>query len=180
MNPMGVLPLYLSIIVDFSEEKKRSLALNATLVILGLLLLFTLFGNWILAFFKISVSSIRLGGGILLMAIAIEMLGGTPRTKQIEPEEAATVPIASPLIVGPGTIATLILFTTQYPIHLIILASLFSAITVYIFLRYADYIMKLMGKNALRALGRLMAIIIAAVAAEMIHLALQEWFQLSK
>jgi multiple antibiotic resistance protein len=123
----------------------------------------------------VTVQSFEFGGGILLMVIAIDMLGGAVRTKSVDMKQAAIVPPATPLLVGPGTMTTLIVLTGTEHLINILVGGVVAAAAVFLVLRYSDRISTLIGKNGVLATSRLMAIILAAIAANMIHGALVAW-----
>ncbi len=176
LNPVSVIPTYLSLMEEVDKIRRRRLLRKAVVTVFLLMLVFLLGGSFILGFMRIGVDSVRFGGGILLFVISIDMLGGVSRTKTIEErEQMFIVPIASPLLVGPGTITTLIVFSAVYPAHLGVISVAVTALLIYLTLRGSEQITGIIGKNGVRAMGRLMAIIIAATAAEMIHTALYNW-----
>jgi len=176
LNPISVIPTYLSLMEGVEKPQRRRLLRRATFTVFFLMLIFLLGGSFILGFMKIGVDSVRFGGGILLFVISIDMLGGVSRTKTLEErEQMFVVPIASPLLVGPGTITTLIIFSAIYPIHLGVISVILTVLLIYLTLRLSEQITGIIGKNGVRAMGRIMAIIIAATAAEMIHTALYNW-----
>ena len=84
-------------------------------------------------------------------------------------------PVASPLLVGPGTITTLIIFLAIYPIHLGVISVIVTVLPIYSTLRSSEQITGVVRKNGVRAMGRIMAIIIAATGTEMIYIALYNW-----
>jgi len=176
LNPVSVIPTYLSLMEEVDKIRRRRLLRKAVITVFLLMLVFLLGGSFILGFMRIGVDSVRFGGGILLFVISIDMLGGVSRTKTIEKrEQMFIVPIASPLLVGPGTITTLIVFSAVYPAHLGVISVAITSLLIYLTLRGSEQITGIIGKNGVRAMGRLMAIIIAATAAEMIHTALYNW-----
>ncbi len=175
MDPPGVLPIYLSFMAGLDRERHKKIVLQTALVCLALVTVFTLAGTYILNFFRVSIAATRLGGGILLVAIAIDMLGGLPRTKHIPPEEMAVVPIATPLLVGPGTITTLILLSTVYPVYIVLAGAYLVVLATYLMLRYIDTVYRVLGPGIIKTLGRLMAIIVAAIAMEMILSGIEEY-----
>lgn len=176
LNPVSVIPTYLSLMEGTDRSQRKYLLKRATITVLFLMLIFLLGGSFILGFMNIGVDAVRFGGGILLFVISIDMLGGISRTKTLEErEQMFVVPIASPLLVGPGTITTLIIFSAVHPIHLGIISVIITTTLIYLTLRLSEQITGLIGKNGVRAMGRIMAIIIAATAAEMIHRALYNW-----
>jgi len=176
MDPLGVVPIYLGLTEGITLEDRKRLISHVFKVSVVLIIIFTLAGKWILDFFGISIPAVRFGGGILLMAIAIDMLGGLPKAKQVESEELATVPLATPLLVGPGTITTLILLVTKYSVIEVLIGSLAVALTTFYILLYADKVLDYLGRGFIRTLARIMAVIVAAIAAEMIFSAVKEWY----
>ena len=175
MDPPGVLPLYLSFISGLDRDRHNKIVLNIALLSIFLITVFTLGGAYILMFFGVSIPATRIGGGLLLVAIAIDMLGGLPKTKHVSPEELAVVPIATPLLVGPGTITTLILLSTVYPIHMVLIGAYMVVLVTYIMLRYVDLVHGFLGSGVIKTFGRLMAIIVASIAVEMIFKGIEEY-----
>lgn len=175
MDPIGVIPIYIGLSEEIDEDERRRLIKHIFNVSLALIAIFTIGGKWILDFFGISIPAVRFGGGILLMAIAIDMLGGLPKAKQVGSEEIATVPLATPLLVGPGTITTLILLVTRYNVIEVLIGASAVVLTTYIILLYADKLASFLGEGFIRTLGRIMAVIVAAIASEMIYYAIKDW-----
>lgn len=175
INPLSVLPTFMVYTEDASETNRRKIVNTTILIVIALVFAFTLFGQLILNALQITVESFELGGGVLLMIIAIDMLGGTVRTKTVDMEQAAIVPIATPLLVGPGTMTTLIVLASTQSLINVLLGGIISAAAVYLTLRYSNRIAKVIGKNGMLAGSRLMAIILAAIAANMVHSALIAW-----
>jgi multiple antibiotic resistance protein len=106
------------------------------------------------------------------MVLAVDMLGEMPRTKRVEPTDMAVVPIATPLIVGPGTLTTILLLTSSERsltnTALIVVAEVVAAATTYLILKFSDTLVRFLRVSTVRALGRFMSIIIASVAVDMI------------
>ena len=175
INPFSALPTFLAFTDSLGKENRRKVANTTTLMVLALVFSFALFGQLILNALQVTVQSFELGGGILLMIIAIDMLGGAVRTKSVDMKQAAIVPLATPLLVGPGTMTTLIVLAgTQHVINILI-GGFVAVAFIFLVLRYSDRISALIGKNGVLASSRLMAIILAAIAANMIHGALLAW-----
>ena len=178
MDPPGIVPMYLSMISGIDDKTHRRIAAMISWVCVILITVFTLGGAYILMFFGVSISSVRIGGGILLLAIAIDMLGGLPKTKKIDIEEVAVVPLATPLLVGPGTITTLILLSTIYPIYIVLLGGYIVVGITYILLRYVNIVYRYLGEGVIKTIGRLMAIIVASIAVEMIFKGIEEYVKI--
>ncbi len=175
INPWTVLPTFISFTGDLNESGRNQVLQTTITIVVALLFSFALFGTLLLQALNINVPSFEFGGGILLMVIAVEMLGGSPRNKSVETDQVAVVPLATPLLVGPGTMTTLIVLTSTEPVINVLVGGFLAAIATYLTLRLAPYLMRVLGPNGIQAIGRLMAIVLAAVAANMIFHALQAW-----
>lgn len=175
MNPISAIPLFLSFTSQIDQSERKKIVNTTTTIIVALLLIFSLFGPLILEALNVSVASFKLGGGILLLVLAIDMLSGLSRSKSVELDEVAVVPLATPLLVGPGTMTTLIVLSGTQVIINVLIGAIIAAAAVYLTLRFSQLLISLLGKNGVRTVGRIMSVILAAVAAQMIHSALYEW-----
>ncbi|MEN3050526.1 MAG: MarC family protein [Candidatus Methanosuratincola petrocarbonis] len=176
LNPVSVLPVFLSLTEDLGVAARHRIVARSSLAVFIICFIMAIAGNYILSFFNINIASLRVGGGILLMVIAVEMLGGLPRTKSIDSrEEVAIVPIATPLLVGPGTMTTVILLSASVPLAVLVVSIIVVVALIYAILRYSEHLIRLTGKNGIRALGRFMTIVIAAFAAQLLYSGLTEW-----
>jgi multiple antibiotic resistance protein len=182
MNPFSVIPTFLGMTqgLDYSEVSrivKRAMLAGLTIVVL-----FTLAGNYVLEVFNVSIPGLRVGGGIILLVIAIDMLGEEPRTKRMPKEDIAVVPIATPLIIGPGTITTILLLTASKPgdllnTGLVLLSGVLACITSFAILKLSRDIARYLRVSVIRALGRFMALIIAGVATELIATGIKMYYE---
>jgi len=175
MNPISTIPTFLIFTGNLKEDERKKIADTATVIVISLLLMFTLFGPMILAALNISVANFRFGGGILLLILSIDMLGGISRSKTIDLKQVAVVPLATPLLVGPGTMTTLIVLSNTYTVINIIIGGLIAAIGVYMTLLLAPKLVSTIGNNGIQAASRIMAVIIAAIASQMLYMALYDW-----
>lgn len=180
VSPHGMVPLFLS----FTENVKprRPQIAKATAVAVGIIFAITIvLGQSILGLFSISVDAFRVAGGILLMTIAFGMLearrGRTRHTPE-EDEEAmdsasvAVVPLAMPLLAGPGAISTVILFSNQTTdfggkVALFVICQL-VALLVWIIFHFAPQIGDRMSKTTMNITTRVMGLILAAMSVEFI------------
>lgn len=172
MNPFAVLPTFVSLTRKVDDANVKNIVNKVLWAGLILVTVFTLIGNYILIAFSISIPALRIGGGIILITISLDMLSGFPRTKKIRSDEFAVVPITTPLLIGPGTLTTILLLTSKNPsitnTLLILLASYLAVLTSYIVLRYAKPASKYIPSSTIRVIGRIMSLIIISIAIEMI------------
>ncbi|MEM1627694.1 MAG: MarC family protein [Desulfurococcaceae archaeon] len=181
MNPFSVIPTYLALTQSISADKRKEIIKKAWIAGMLIVLVFTLAGHYILQAFNVSIAGLRVGGGILLITIALDMLGDEVRTKRVHPSDIAVVPIATPLLIGPGTITTILLLTSAKPgdafnIVLVLIAGLTACGFSFFLLKISDNLVKYLKLSTVRAVGRFMALIIAGVAVEMIVKGLHTYY----
>lgn len=179
LNPFSAIPIFINLTESASSEERKRVVKKAFLAMVIMVTVFTLIGIWVLEFLGISIASLRIAGGAVLFVLAMDMLGDMPRTKKLEETEIAVIPIATPLLVGPGTLTTIIVLTAENPslqgYALILLASLAAVATAAIILRYSLLLAKILSKSFIKALARFMSLIIAATAVELIRMGVNEW-----
>jgi multiple antibiotic resistance protein len=181
VNPIGAAPIYLMITEKEPLARRVRIAKKASLVSLGVLMIFLLFGTWILKLFGINIYSFKIAGGILLLLISINMLykgnvsgtkGSDSETKKasIDKEDISVVPLAVPLLSGPGSIATVMVISGQYDTVLekgiSILAVIVTCFLIFYILRGAEKLMKLFGATGIKLANRLMGLILSAIAVQ--------------
>ncbi len=170
MNPIGKLAVVGPLAVE-RPAYVRKITATVVVVVYVLASIFALAGGFILSAFGVSIDSFRIGGGVVLLAISIMTLvsGSYVICNKIEiTEEQAVVPLATPLIVGPGTIAALIVISSVYGPIVAFLAAFVASTAVAATLLIGIKVIRYVGATSLRLFGRFMSLIIASVATEMI------------
>ncbi|RZN55879.1 MAG: MarC family protein [Candidatus Methanomethylicota archaeon] len=176
LNPISVIPTFIALTQEMDSSKRCKIINQSTITILILMIILAIAGSLLLDFLRISIYSLQIGGGIILIVIAIDMLSGLPRTKQVESEEEiAIVPIATPLLVGPGTITTIIVLSRTIHLIYLLISIIIVVIMTYLLLRGSQILVKILGINGVRAMGRFMTIIIAAFAAQLLYDGITGW-----
>ncbi|NHK28082.1 NAAT family transporter [Parvularcula flava] len=182
MNPLVVMPIFLSMTEDYDNAYRRRIAFQAATTILAASIVVALAGQPILDFFGISINAFRIAGGILLFQIALTMISGvrheghagTDREKRMQEEidNPAVYPLAIPMSVGPGTITTLILFSQQAAVngaYIELYAVIFiMAALMCVGLLIVPFVNHVVSYTARTVSIRIMGIILAAMATEMI------------
>jgi multiple antibiotic resistance protein len=170
VDPFGNIPIFMGLTENVPESKRKKIYNTAVIVGTILLLVFAFTGTEILNIFGLSIYSFEVAGGILLLIIAIRILIMGSMHENVEsPESLGAVPIAIPLLVGPGAITTTI-FSIQLDETAIpaILAVIIVMAITWVILRYIDGIYKLLGKTGSIIIARVMALLIAAIAVQYI------------
>jgi len=168
MNPIGKLAIVGPLAVE-RPAYVRKITATVVVVVYVLASIFALAGGFILSAFGVSIDSFRIAGGVVLLAISIMTLVSGSYVGKIEiTEEQAVVPLATPLIVGPGTITALIVISSVYGPFVAFLAAFTASTAVAATLLIGIRVIRYVGATPLRLLGRFMSLIIASVATEMI------------
>jgi len=169
VDPFGNVPIFMSLTAKMAEAQKRKVFDTATLIGIILLLVFAFTGQEIFLIFGISIYSFEVAGGILLLIIAMRILiSGSLHENGESPESIGAVPIAMPLLVGPGAITTTILNLQAYGMIVTIISVLVVLFITWLILRYVNSIYKFLGKTGSIVIARVMALLIAAIAIQYI------------
>ncbi len=170
VDPFGNIPIFVGL-TDSMEDKQRKRIFNvATIVALILLLVFSFAGQEILSLFGLSIYSFEVAGGLLLLIISIRILiSNTSSHEHSEnPESMGAVPIAMPLLVGPGAITTTIFNIQTYGVYIAIIAVVAVLAVTWVILRFMNKIYRILGKTGALVIARVMALLIAAIAVQYI------------
>ena len=181
VSPLGALPMFITATRGWSKQERAKTARTVALTVFIVLVISAFFGDMILDFFGISIPSFQVGGGILLMLIAIAMMHGKQSGARQTPEEAqdleereviAIVPLSIPLLAGPGAMSSMILSAQQHPTlsgHAsLVIPAFIVALIVWVLLQLADGITHFLGNIGINIITRLMGLILTAMAVEFI------------
>lgn len=171
MDIMGALPMFLLLSEKLSKNE-RSKAVNEVLVVAVLLLiLFVFAGVQVLDYFGVSLGGFQVAGGLILFTLGIRIVLGLPieaQKKHVERYEFAAVPIAMPLIIGPGTITMVIILVGEYGYAPVLVAGVLDLILLWVLFRNAFRVYKFVGHQGVEVISRLMGIIFTALSVEFI------------
>lgn len=168
VDPLGNIPIFTGLTENMAADNRKKVYNTAVLVGVILLLVFAFTGNVILQLFDLSIWSFEVAGGILLLIIAIRILISGGHENVESPESIGAVPIAIPLLVGPGAITTTIFNLQAYGTIIAIVAVVAVLSLTWIILRYINGIYKFLGKTGSLVIARVMALLIAAIATQYI------------
>lgn len=165
MDSLGNLPIFLSF-VKSTPKKNREHMIKETIFVAGIvLLLFLFFGIVILEFFSIDINSFKIAGGLILLIFGLKLvLGLRLLEERAKKYKSAVVPLATPLITGPGVITTIIILVNQFGTMITLIASLLNLFVTYLFLDKVEYLHKILGHQGSDALSKIMGLILTAIA----------------
>lgn len=165
VDPFGNIPIFMGLTEKMTKNERQKVFNTASLVGVILLLAFAFAGQQILSIFGVSMFSFEIAGGILLLIIAIKILiSGSLEDMSNSPESMGAVPIAMPLLVGPGAITTTILNLQSYGIAIAAISVLIVLVLTWFILKYVDLVYRFLGKTGAIVIARVMALLIAAIA----------------
>lgn len=181
INPFGAIPIFISMTVHESRAQRRETINLVAFGVATIMLVSLFFGELLLNFFGISIDSFRIGGGILILLMAISMLQAktsqvrqTPEeaNESVEMESVAIVPLAMPLLAGPGCISTVILAAHKSNgighYSIITLGIVLISLIVWGVLRLSPLISKRVSATGINIFTRIMGLILMAIAIEFI------------
>ncbi len=175
LDPLGNVPLFISLTEKMKKGKRKRTFQTATLISLILLLTFALLGQQILFLFGISLFAFMIAGGVLLLLISMKTLIINEKKPDVT-EEVGAVPIATPLLVGPGAITTTIVLLQSYGILTTLISVMINFLVITLLLRSMDRIYKFLGRIGALVMARIMAIFLAAIAINLIIEGIQKAF----
>ena len=181
VNPLGITPIFVIMTERFSKEDRIRIAKKGIMTGTVILVIFTFLGSIIFKLYGITVEAFQIMGGILFFRSGLRMLEakvGRTRTTESEQEEfkesdeIAISPIGVPLITGPGAITGVMLLSGQtpfnYSIGTLLLAVLITMTAFYYILRAGDGLGKKIGLTGMRAIQRIMGLILMVIAVQFI------------
>jgi multiple antibiotic resistance protein len=178
VDPAGLLPIVLGLTRDMQQEARRRTLRLALLTSFVLLIIFAVAGQQLLLLFGITIYSFMIAGGILLLILAVRMLvvRGEFMESATSGDDIGVVPIAFPLLVGPGAITTTIVTLQTSGIVIALLSIAIVIALTWVMFRYIDRIDALLGRRGSAVLSKLMAIFIAAIAVQFIITGIQFYY----
>lgn len=181
VDPLGCVPLFIAMTARDTPEKARQMALKACVTGAGLLIVFALFGGLIFKLFGVTLGAFRVAGGMLLMLTSLDMLRGkqsATRTSDeeekegVEKDDIAIVPLAMPLLAGPGSIATVMVLMAEgdglQTGTAVVLSILITFAAAYAILSGAPYIKRVLRQTGISVMQRVFGLILGAIAVEVI------------
>jgi multiple antibiotic resistance protein len=195
MNPLGTVPVFVGLTNEYSVPDRNRIVFWSSFNVLIILLISFFAGKFILVFFGIKLTSLKIAGGLIIALSGFALLTGEfAKHKGMKKEKVkndiktrsdiALTPLAIPMIAGPGTISLLITYNQEYQelksVFIILGAILLSAIIIYAVLKSSFIIVKVLGASGINALSRIIGFIVIAIGVEFIISAVESVFNVSQ
>jgi multiple antibiotic resistance protein len=179
VNPLGIIPVFVAMTPHMGHLERKKTARIAAITVVIVLLVAAILGERVLELFGISIASFKVGGAILVMTAALSMMQAMPSRDKQTPEEAkeaedkasiAVVPLAIPLLAGPGAMSTIIIYASEKKtlLHLLMVcgAAVAVALFTWLALRVASQLGQRLSKTTVNVATRIMGFLLAALAVE--------------
>lgn len=182
INPLGTVPIFVGLTTENTKKERSGVAFWTAFNVLVILVLSFFVGKYILAFFGISLSALKIAGGLIITSSGFALLTGKftehkgmkkrEKDDAFNRSEVSLTPLAIPMLAGPGTISLLITYHESYigftDRMLILGAIAFTAAVIYLVLKSAFMIVKVLGASGINALSRIIGFIVIAIGVEYI------------
>jgi multiple antibiotic resistance protein len=183
VNPLGATLIYVSLTTNMEPHARDIVARDACRYVFFILLIVAIIGTWVLSLFGITLEAFRIAGGILLFGIGMEMvyaktsrtkLTATEKDESRDTDDISIMPLAIPMIAGPGAITTTIVLMNEAPamtpvaIGIVLVSIAISIVLTYYMMRNSDYILTKIGQREYRAINRLMGMLLIAIAVQFV------------
>ena len=171
MDPVGVAPIFIAMTRDMSTADRQRAALRATCAAAGLVIGFALVGRALFDYLDVSIESLSIAGGLLLLLVALEMLRGFDAPTG-ENADVALVPLATPLVAGPGAIATVIILGEQHASGSgragVIGGIVAALLVVLVTLMLAERLGRVLPPSLISFLTRVFGLLLSAIAVQLV------------
>jgi multiple antibiotic resistance protein len=176
LDIIGILPMYIGMTRGLTEYQRNKVINTSMLVAFIVAVVFVFSGQAVFRFIGISLLDFKIAGGIVLLLISLaDLVGGPSSTKKVS-GSTGIVPLAVPLITGPGVLTTLVLQVASWGYLITLLALLANYVLGWIFLRYSHSVTRVIGKDGTVVVSKIAALLLAAIAIAMIRSGIFEAF----
>ena len=173
MDPVGTVPIFLSLTGGRSKASARRAAWQAVTVSFVVIVVFAFFGQRILAYLHISLPALQCAGGLLLLLVALELLTGkTSEPAAVQETNVALVPLGTPLLAGPGAIVATMVFSKQVSsveeFAAVALGVVAVHVTIWLAMRFSLPILRVIREGGVMLVTRIAGLLLSAIAVQLV------------
>jgi multiple antibiotic resistance protein len=186
INPIGNAPIFISFVEHLNKQEQKAIALKAVSVGFIILTVFVIFGYALFNVFNISIQAFRITGGLLIIKVGFDMINSKSKdpatsieqNSEIKDTGFAISPLATPILVGPGTLSTAVSFVgvgnkIENSIIIICSSAIILTVAYFVFISSTTLVAKI-GKEALNVVTKIMGLLIASIGIQMIITSIEE------
>ena len=170
VDAIGVLPLFVSLTEEMQKQRRQTVILQSVITATIVAVAFLWFGPVLLRFLNISVPDFMIAGGTLLFAISLsDILTGTKKQREADPDSLGAVPIGIPLITGPAVLTTCILLTSMHGRWVTTAAVVVNISFAGVVFLAAEPLMRMLGRTGMKTVSKLASLLLAAIGVMLIR-----------
>ena len=169
VDAIGVLPIFASLTEELDKKEKLKVIFQSITTAICLAIGFIFLGQAVFRFLNITVGDFMIAGGILLFCIAITDILSPVKKRRIPSKELGSVPLGTPLIVGPAVLTTSLIVMQQYGLAPTLIAVLANVLLAGVIFLFSHVAIKVLGEAGSRALSKIAALLLAAIAVMMVR-----------
>jgi multiple antibiotic resistance protein len=169
MDAIGILPMFIGFTEHLKKHEKQKIIIQSiiTAFIIGIVFLFL--GKWIFKILGVQVADFKIAGGAVLLAISLRDILQYEKTVKLPSETMGAMPIGTPLVVGPAVLTTIIILLDSYGPYITVLSFVINLIITWVTFYYASVISSFLGKAGSKAVSKIAALLLAAIAVMMMR-----------
>jgi multiple antibiotic resistance protein len=171
VDAIGNIPIFISLVEGTTKKQRGRIIRDSVTTATVVALLFTFVGKWILRFIGIEIADFQIAGGALLFFISVRLLLPTTSKGFLSPNHQRDIgvfPLGTPLITGPAVLTTTLMMVDTFGLAATFVALLINMIIVWVTLVRSDFFIKILGEGGLRAVSKIMYILLAAIGVMMV------------
>ena len=182
LNPLGAIPIFVGLTQDDSKQERSRISLWTAINVFIILIISYFIGEYVLKFFGISIDALRIAGGIIIVNSGFSLLTGNFSKRRgvnkkvaddaMHRNDIALSPLAIPMLAGPGSISLLIALYQEHHLiseKIICVTAVFTvALTIFLVLKSAHYLSKILGASGIVAISRIIGFIVIAIGIQYI------------
>jgi multiple antibiotic resistance protein len=182
LNPIGTVPIFVGLTHDYTKKERSRVSLWTSIDVFIILIISFFIGQYVLTFFGITINALRIAGGIIIASSGFSLLGGKfskkrginkKVTSEVQTRnDIALTPLAIPMLAGPGSISLLIAFYQEHhstnEVILCVLAIFAVALSIFLILRSANYLAKILGASGIVAISKIIGFLVIAIGIQYI------------
>lgn len=176
IDPIGLVPIFMALTRNETPESRRQIFARATWVAMALLVVLTFTGDGLLTLFGITLDDFKIAGGILLLVIALQIVNSGHWGADDIGTSTGVVPIATPLLVGPGAITTTIVFIRQYGVWITFTAVVITFLLTALIYRFVGLLFRVLRQSGSDVIAKIMGMLLAAIAVQFVREGIQASF----
>ncbi len=169
VDAIGLLPIFISLTHGLDEKIKQKVIVESILTASCLAIGFIFLGRAVFKLLGITIGDFMVAGGLVLFCIAVMDILTSGKERWVTTQEFGVVPLGTPLLVGPAVLTTSIILIDQYGLLPTLISILLNILFTVVMFCFSDFLIKIIGEGGSRALSKVMALLLAAIAVMMIR-----------